>query len=431
MKQAPVSLLTLVSVLHLATTHAVEVDEDFNVQIHGTVHAIASGADASLLVGGEFDQVNGTPGQNLVRLETNGTVDETFNVLVDGAVLSLAATPDGTIYGGGAFNAPSKHILKLSPDGAVDAGLNLGTSTSSRIDCVAVASGGAVAFGGPFRRIDGATAHYVGKLNAAGGLDAQFSSGLLPSFALEAGGDAIALQPDGKLLVGGNFNTATGAAFLVRLNADGTVDGSFSGDHGRMLYPKAIIVLGDGRILVSGTASSSGDGFVRRLNPDGSIDGTFNAPLFGGCVEAIAVAQDGTVIVGGSFPGALARLRADGTKDDSWTLSANGVVKAISIQADEAVLIGGAFSNVGSFERSGIARLKFRTVQQSFATNANGRFVARLAGEEGKSYQVEASSDLQDWTAIGNVVASSAGVEVTDEDSTGRRHRFFRARLLD
>ena len=93
-----------------------------------------------------------------------------------------------------------------------------------------------------------------------------------------------------------------------------------------------------------------------------------------------------------------------------------------------AVLVGGAFSTIGNVERKSLARLLLRNAQQSFATNANGRFIARLAGEEGRSYEIEASSDLLVWTRIGTAIATSAGVEVAD--NTTRRHRFFRARLV-
>ncbi len=429
MKQAPASLLLCLAIGNvLGAGVAVEVDEQFNVSVRGTVHAIVA-TPQKLIIGGEFDQVNGMVHGNLASLDTNGDVDGEFDVASDGAVLSLAAAPDGSIYAGGAFNVPSPHIFKLSAGGAVDGGLMVGSSVSSRIDCLAVGISGDVAFGGPFRRIDGATAYYVGRLTGAGTIDASFNSPFEQTPALEAGADAIAVQADGKTLVGGNFNTPNGGARFVRLNADGSLDETFSEDHGAMLYPKAIVVQSDGRILVAGVATSSGDGFVRRLNDDRSVDSSFQEARFPGCVETIVVADDGSVVVGGSFPGGLARLNPDGSKDDVWTISTDGVVKAIALQAD-GVVVGGAFSKVGDLERKSLARLLLRSPQQAFATNANGRFVARLRGEEGKYYAIEASSDLLNWASMGTVVATSAGVEVSDDASGGRRHRFFRARLM-
>ena len=53
-----------------------------------------------------------------------------------------------------------------------------------------------------------------------------------------------------------------------------------------------------------------------------------------------------------------------------------------------------------------------------------------LTGEEGRTYEIEASSDLVVWTRIGTAVATSAGVEVADDTRGARRHRFFRARLV-
>lgn len=430
MKQAPVSLSVVLILSHLFRAEAaVEVDSQFNLPVHGAVHAIAANSQ-KIFIGGEF-QVSGTTRANLACLDSNGNLDPVFDVSPDAAVLSIAVAPDGSIYGGGSFNLPSRHILKVSADGMVDDGLALGASTSSRVDGVALGAGGEVAFGGPFRQIDGAAANYVGRLTAAGAIDSGFSSPLQQSLALEAGADAIAVQPDGKILAGGNFNVANKSARLVRLNADGSLDATFTGDHGPMLYPRAILVLADGRILVAGVASSSGNGFVRRLNTDGSVDPSFQAASFGGSVEAIAAAGDGGIIVGGSFSGGLTRLNPDGSKDSSWTISANGVVKAIAIQPGGAVLVGGAFSTIGNVERKSLARLLRGNAQQSFATNVNGRFVARLTGEEGRSYEIEASSDLLVWTGIGTAVASSAGIEVADDTGVARRHRFFRARLME
>lgn len=296
---------------------------------------------------------------------------------------------------------------------------------------MALGAGGEVVFGGPFRRIDGTAANYVGKLTAAGAIDSGFASPFQQSLALEAGADAIAVQPDGKILVGGNFNVGNNSVRLVRLNADGSLDETFSGDHGPMLYPRAIMVLADGRILVAGVASSSGNGFVRRLNADGSVDSSFQNASFSGSVEAIARVDDGGTIVGGSFPGGLTRLNPDGSKDSAWTISADGSVKAIAIQPNGAVLVGGAFSRIGNVERKSLARLLLRDTHQVLATSVNGWFTARLSGEEGRSYEIEASSDLVVWTRIGTAVATSAGVEVADDSAAEGRHRFFRARLAE
>jgi uncharacterized delta-60 repeat protein len=432
MKPVPFSLFLLTAVTHFSSlSAAVEVDPTFNVDVDGTVHAIALLPNGNVLVGGEFNQVNHTSRANLTLLNANGSVSSDFNIEVDGAVFSVAAAGGGAAYVGGAFNVPSRHLLRIAADGQVET-LAVGSSTSSRIKCLAVGPGQAVTFGGPFRRLDGEAANYVAKLSGAGAVDRSFSSALLPSLAIEAGADAIAVQVDGKVLVGGNFNTLDGSARLVRLNLDGSIDPDFSGNHGPMLYPKAIVVLGDGRILVAGVASASGDGFVRRLNADGSVDATFNAPGFGGSVEAIALAKDGGIIVGGNFSEKLMCLRADGSRNADWNVTADGVVKTLATQSDGAVLVGGGFSVLGGVPRKGIARLNVKpSSQQAFATATNGRFIGRLSGEEGGVYEIESSNDLRTWSSAGSVVAGASGIDVSDENPSARAHRFFRARRVD
>src|SRR5581483_9639457 len=97
--------------------------------------------------------------------------------------------------------------------------------------------------------------------------------------------DAIALQPDGKILVGGNFTILGGAALnlIGRLNADGSVDTGFnpgvSPTTGGVL---AIAVQADGKILVGGYFAGLGSATgatprknIGRLNADGSVDAGF------------------------------------------------------------------------------------------------------------------------------------------------------------
>ena len=425
--KSPICLLTfVVSLTAISNNHSAELDPTFSAQIQGTVHALGVDHSGKILVGGEFGQVNGVSRNNLVRLDATGAVDQSLAVQTDGVVLAIALDAEGTAHVGGAFNAPARHLVRLSANGEV-APLAVGSGTSSRIDCLAICEDGGLIFGGPFRNLNGAPSVYTGRLDADGAIDSTFGSSLLSTMSIEAGADAIAVQADGKVIVGGNFNTAGGFATLVRLNADGSLDETFSGDHGPILYTKAIIVLENGQMLVAGMADSSGKGFVRRLNADGSIDLSFQAPEFDSAVEAVAVDGDG-VLIGGSFSGGLARLDASGAVDAEWNISADGVVTAIAMQGDDAAIVGGAFQTIGGRAQAGLARIKLRGAL--FATNANGRFQARIHGEAGRTYEIESSSDLKYWSLVGTATASDAGIEINDAIATGRGQRFYRARLV-
>jgi len=200
----------------------------------------------------------------------------------------------------------------------------------------------------------------------AGSLDSAF----VP--ALEPGADvyALALQPDGKILVGGSF-VASGAiqvTNLARLNPDGSLDASF--DPGVAVpagYVNAIAVQPDHRIVVGGLGSF--EGFVIRLNSDGTQDPDFNPGLYiDSAVNTLVLQPDGKIVIGGQFVVVefalrrnIARLFADGTLDDHFdacvAASDGSGATSLALQADGSIIAAGNFSFSTGFTRSGIARL--------------------------------------------------------------------------
>src|SRR5205085_1325382 len=105
----------------------------------------------------------------------------------------------------------------------------------------------------------------------------------------------IAVQPDGKILVGGTFTSVLSVARnrVARLNPDGTLDTSFDPNaDGAVL---SIAVQADGKILLGGgftSLSPNGGGAVTRnriarLNADGTLDALFDPNADNGSVESI------------------------------------------------------------------------------------------------------------------------------------------------
>jgi uncharacterized delta-60 repeat protein len=117
----------------------------------------------------------------------------------------------------------------------------------------------------------------------------------------------MALQPNGKILVGGFFTdyNGTAATRIIRLNADGTVDGTFVYGTGFNSTVQAITVQSDGKIFVGGGFTDyNGTTATRiiRLNPNGSIDGTFvYGTGFNNFIYSIEIQSDGKILVGGDF----------------------------------------------------------------------------------------------------------------------------------
>ena len=224
-----------------------------------------------------------------------------------------------------------------------------------------VAAGGAVYTSG------GPTLKSIFRFTANGALDPTFNgtgyNNTVTTFADQTSFASIALQPDGKIVVGGR----TGSRFAVaRFNADGTIDTSFGTNGytttllGNNSTLTSIKVLPDGKILATGTQTSPTSDFALvKYNADGSLDTTFGT---GGIVISdiggtdsstdSAVLPDGKIILVGTFRDTLTgenkapivRYNADGSRDTSF--GAGGVVfkngtgfKNIFIRSDGKLII--------------------------------------------------------------------------------------------
>ena len=191
------------------------------------------------------------------------------------------------------------------------------------------------------------------------------------------------MQPDGKILVGGNFGLVNGESRngIARLNADGTLDTAFNPGKGTGYYRDvySVALQTDGKILVGGNFRKF-DNHDRqdlaRLHPNGALD-EFFSPGHGtankagsGEIHSVAIQPDGKLVIGGRFSSVqgkgrddIARLNADGSVDGEFRpMSGTGpaenyLVYAVALESDQRLLIGGRFSAVNAGHRSNIARL--------------------------------------------------------------------------
>ncbi|MEI6762182.1 MAG: Ig-like domain-containing protein, partial [Betaproteobacteria bacterium] len=215
------------------------------------------------------------------------------------------------------------------------------------------------------------------------------SSGAPLLLPVGSGGDtaqAVALQPDGKILVAGySFNGINNDFSVVRLHADGSLDTSFNAT-GRVMisvgsgddFAQGIALQADGKVLLLGHSSVGNHTELSlvRLNTDGSIDTTFGnngrriLPGTGNAFgQAVSVEADGRILVAGSSAaaGAVAdvvlRLNADGSLDTSFDDAARALVSLpdgnphYARQADGKVLVAGTRSN-GSNDDFSLSRLQ-------------------------------------------------------------------------
>lgn len=139
--------------------------------------------------------------------------------------------------------------------------------------------------------------------SAGGDLDTAFNPNIVRSASSVF---ATTLQSDGKLLIGGTFNTVNGVIRnrVARLNSDGTLDTAFlNGQSGANGIVYALNVQPEGRIALAGlfnTVNGTARGNIARLNTDGTLDTGFLNGLSGtnGGAYSLALQTDGKIIIG-------------------------------------------------------------------------------------------------------------------------------------
>ena len=308
-----------------------------------------------------------------------GSNDPTFNILNNGTygdgtrcnndVRSTTIQSDGKIIVGGSFTAYNgalrNRIARVNVDGSVDASFAIGNGFNDLVISTAIQTDGKIIVGGSFTSFNGVTRNRIARLNADGTLDTSFN----PSSGLNNTVQSVAIQGDGKIIVGGSFTTLNGSTRnrIARLNADGSLDASFNIGTGLNNAVNTIAIQNDGKIIIGGSFTSFNSIStlrIARINSDGSIDNTFNPGAFNNDVNAFAIQNDGKIIVGGSFSffsssarSRIARLNANGTIDFSFGSSTgfNNTVRSLLQKTNGEVIVGGDFSTFEGTTRHHVA----------------------------------------------------------------------------
>jgi uncharacterized delta-60 repeat protein len=370
------------------------------------VYAVAVQSDGKILVGGVFNGANSIGGaarNNIARLDPTTGLADSFDPNAQGIVQSITVQPDGKILVGGSFTgansiggATRNYIARLDPATGLADSFN--PFANGGLRSIAVQADGKIVVGGQFNFIGGQTRNFIARLDPTTGAADAFNPNA-NSFVY-----SIAVQADGKILAGGFFNGANsigGAArnYIARLNATTGLADSFDPNvNGVIVF--AIAVQTDGKILVGGnftTLSPNGGATVTRnrvarLETDGRLDQTLNLSIVGGWVTATAVQPDGKILIAGRFSSVLgvtrndiARLNTDGTLDMAFDPNADLDVYSLAVQPDGKILVGGAFDFIGAVPRNRIARLDATTgAADSFDPNANSYVYGIAVQADGK-----------------------------------------------
>ena len=357
----------------------------------GTVLTSALQSDGKILIGGGFVNYGGVLRLRIARVNPNGSLDTTFDPgsgASGGFVNAVVVQVDGKILIGGGFTSyngvPRSRIARLNADGSLDPSFNPGTGADGLLRVVALQSDGKILIGGSLQNYNGVSRLGLARLNVDGSLDTSFNpgTGVGTNFRQVL---AVAVQPDGRIVIGGNFDGFNGTARqgIARVNADGSLDASFNPgtgaqQGGNTTGDVSAVALRGSSILIGGFFTSYNGvarGSIAQLNADGSLDTAFAAGggALGGSgatasVAVVRVLADSKILIAGtiaSYNGTprngLARLNADGSLDTPFDPATaapdNGGVQAVSVQADGNIIIGGSFTSYDSIPRLRLARV--------------------------------------------------------------------------
>ena len=350
---------------------------NFGSGFDGVIFSTAIQSDGKILVGGDFSSYNGTGASKIIRLNTDGSRDTSFVIGTGFSglypwVRSIAIQSDGKIVVVGNFanykGTSASKIIRLNSDGSRDTSFVIGTGFDSLGYSIAIQSDGKIVVGGWFSSYNGSSANKIIRLNTDGSRDTSFVTGT----GIDGLIKLITIQSDGKIVVGGNFSeyNGTNANKIIRLNSDGSRDTSFVIGTGFDSDVNSIAIQSDGKIVVGGEFYWYNGTFVKRiirLNTDGSVDTSFvYGDGFNGYANSVAIQSDGKIVVGGQFQiyngtnaNYIIRLNSNGSIDTSsvYGTGFDGNVESITIQSNGKILVGGYFTSYQGTGANGIIQL--------------------------------------------------------------------------
>jgi uncharacterized delta-60 repeat protein len=387
--------LTFNTPVHTSAPNINGFEDQFGVASVFSAKILANG---KLLVYGKFDSYQGVTVNDVAVLNTDGTLDTTFSAgtgitenFNTGAQQTLDVQPDGKILIAGSFTTfnglAANNLVRLNTDGSVDHSFIPALPFHAYITCIKLQNDGRILCAGSFAGEFEDPKGDIIRLTTDGSIDTSFTTGTgftmsLPLAEPDPGFVyTIAIQDDNKILAGGYFARYNGVTKfnLVRLNADGTIDTNFFiGEGASVLEPytehfgtvnKIVAHPSSGKIYIAGTmAMFNGEPSknVIRLHEDGTVDSAFNFTDDPGYsqgfpdryISELAVNYEGKLLIGGSFflnnCRDIAMYNQDGQTDIGFTAQVTGSLDNITTicTAGTAIYAAGHFSAVNGYNNN-------------------------------------------------------------------------------
>jgi uncharacterized delta-60 repeat protein len=383
----------------------------------------ARAQDVELQAAGALDASFGGGGK--ITTDFFGNTDEASCVAVqtDGKIIVAGEARSGST------DTVDFALVRYNRDGSLDTGFGTGGRVTTDffqraedVAAIALQLDGKILVAGGASPSAGSTLFAIARYNTDGNLDAGFGSGGKVSLNVSAApfdfASAVAVQQDGKIVVAGRATTggANSEIVLARLNPDGSLDTSFSGDGLAEGPPLSAInttsgaaIQADGKIVISGSTgpnSGSLDFLLARFNANGSLDTGFGN---GGKVvtdflglsdtgRTVLVLLDGKLLLAGTaevsqnnLNFALARYNSDGGLDASFGVGGKvttafpggtAFILQAALHSDgRIVAAGGIRSNPNDSSTSDLALARYNadgSIDTGFGTN--GRVTTDFSG---------------------------------------------------
>jgi uncharacterized delta-60 repeat protein len=286
-------------------------DASFNPGIgaNGTINKLTIQSDGKIIMSGQFTSYNGNAMNRIARLNNDGTLDLSFNpgTGANNQIRANSIQSDGKIIITGqftAYNGTSRNrIARLNTDGTLDTTFDPGTGANDYIATNSIQNDGKIIIGGHFTEYNGMGINKIARLNIDGTLDSTFN----PGTGIDNYVYSTSIQNNGKIIIGGTFTLFNGITInrIARLNNDGTLDNTFNPGSGASHSIESIAIQSDGKIIIGGFFTSYNGTSINRIarvNSDGTLDTSFN-PGTGTTngVVTITIQNDGKIIIGGDF----------------------------------------------------------------------------------------------------------------------------------
>lgn len=330
------------------------VDPDFDASAAGFVNPLVRTypqPDGGMIVIGSDNSVT--------RLTSSGGKDTVFASALIGSSYNFGARQaDGKIF----YTSISsgnliRQLRRMNPDGSDDSSfvvLETPYSSSYEIGLPVLNDDGSI-FVGALTAERAANRHNLTRVNVAGIIDPDFN----PRFSRDGQIGSLHRQSDGRYLVYGRFSHVNGLSQprindLIRLNPDGTIDSSFSGSLPDNAIVSQIENQPDGKILVFGNYPAESGGQIqiaRRYLANGSPDPSFQAisqmmTPWGPASPLIKVLPNGTIYLG--FADMLRRYTADGVREEGYQPNIGGAFTLYAPMTDGSVLLKRSGATTGS-----------------------------------------------------------------------------------